>query len=38
MALAGRPAPAQRIRLVARAGGSSYYADAATAFLQPEEE
>lgn len=38
MALAGRPAPAQRIRLVARAGGSSYYADASTTFLQPEEE
>ncbi len=38
LALAGRPARAQRIRLVARAGGSSYYADAATAFLQPEEE
>ena len=38
MALAGRPEPAQRIRLVARADGSSYYADAATVFIQPEED
>ena len=27
----------QRIRLVAMAGGSSYFADAATAFLEPRE-
>lgn len=35
MVLADVPAPEQRIRLVARAGGSSYFADASTAFLQP---
>jgi hypothetical protein len=31
------PGPAERIRLVAIAGGSSYFADASTAFLQPGE-
>jgi hypothetical protein len=30
------PAPEQRIRLVAMTGGSSYFADVATVFLQPE--
>lgn len=35
--LANSPAPAQRIRLVAMAGGSSYFADVATAFLQPQD-
>src|SRR5210317_872454 len=35
MVLAARPAPDQRIHLVARAGGSTYFADAATLFLQP---
>ena len=29
------PAPGERIRLVARAGGSSYFGDASTAFLEP---
>ncbi len=38
MALAGMPAENERIRLVARAGGSSYFADAATAFLQTEDK
>ncbi|RLQ21654.1 hypothetical protein DWB85_11610 [Seongchinamella sediminis] len=36
--LAEVPAPADRIRLVARAGGSSYFADASTAFLQPGDD
>ena len=36
--LSAAPAPSQRIHLVAMAGGSSYFADAATAFLQPEED
>ena len=31
------PAPGERIRLVAIAGGSSYFADASTTFLQPGE-
>jgi hypothetical protein len=31
------PAPTERIRLVAMAGGSSYFADAATLFLQPDD-
>ncbi|TDG12133.1 hypothetical protein E2F43_17440 [Seongchinamella unica] len=35
--LAEVPAPGQRIRLVAQAGGSSYFADAATTFLQPAD-
>lgn len=30
------PSPAERIRIVARAAGSSYFADAATIFLQPK--
>ncbi len=34
IALADVPAPEQRIRLVARAAGSSYFADASTTFLQ----
>lgn len=37
MALAERPGAAQRIRLVARASGSSYFAEASTTFLQSEE-
>jgi hypothetical protein len=36
-ALEGRPGAAQRIRLAARADGSSYFADASTMFLQPKE-
>ena len=35
--LASTPAPEQRIRLVAMAGGSSYFADVSTAFLQPQD-
>jgi hypothetical protein len=35
--LGSAPGPAQRIRLVAMAGGSRYFADAATAFLQPQD-
>ncbi len=31
------PGPQERIRLVAIADGSSYFADASTAFLQPDE-
>lgn len=31
-----RPTAAERIRIVARASGSRYYADASTTFLQPE--
>lgn len=34
LALGAMPSPVQRIRLVAVAGGSSYFAEAATAFLQ----
>lgn len=34
----GKPQPGQRIRLVAVAGGSSYFADAATAFLQRQQD
>ena len=30
------PGPSERIRLVARASGASYFADASTTFLQPE--
>lgn len=37
MALSGVPGPAERIRLVARAAGASYFADASTTFLQPED-
>jgi len=37
MAIATRPSPEQRFRLVAMAGGSSYFADAATTFLQAED-
>ena len=37
LAVASRPSPEQRIRVVAQSGGSSYFADAATAFLQPKE-
>ena len=37
IALADVPGPEQRIRLVARASGSSYFADASTTFLQPED-
>lgn len=37
MALAEKPGTAQRIRLVARASGSSYFAEASTTFLQSEE-
>ncbi len=35
--LGSAPQPGQRIRLVAMAGGSSYFADADTAFLQPQD-
>lgn len=35
--LADRPAPDVRIKLVARAGGSTWFADASTAFLQPSD-
>lgn len=35
LALGSRPGPDQRIRLVARAGESSYFGDAGTVFLQP---
>jgi len=38
LAIAAAPAPGERIRLVAMAGGSSYFADASTLFLQPREE
>jgi len=38
LAIAAAPAPDERIRLVAMAGGSSYFADASTSFLQPREE
>ena len=38
LAIGGAPAPDERIRLVAMAGGSSYFADASTLFLQPREE
>lgn len=37
MALAETPGAQQRIRLVARAAGSSYFAEASTTFLQSEE-
>ncbi len=37
IALGRKPAADNRIHLVAKAGGSSYFADAATAFLQPGE-
>ncbi len=33
--VAALPGPAQRIHLVAMAGGSAFFADAATVFLQP---
>ena len=36
--LGGVPAAGERIRLVARAEGSSYFAEASTIFLQPEAE
>lgn len=36
MVLNSVPGPGERIRLVARAAGSSYFADASTTFLQPE--
>lgn len=37
IALASVPRREERIRLVARAAGSSYFAEASTTFLQPEE-
>ena len=37
MAIGTVPQAQERIRLVARAAGSSYFADASTTFLQPEE-
>jgi hypothetical protein len=37
MVLNDRPGPDQRIRLVARAAGSSYFAEAGTLFLQPSD-
>ena len=36
MAVDKAPGPTERIRLVARASGASYFADASTTFLQPE--
>lgn len=36
IALGTMPAADERVKLVARAAGSSYFADAATTFLQPE--
>jgi hypothetical protein len=38
LAIAAAPTPDERIRLVVMAGGSSYFADASTLFLQPREE
>jgi hypothetical protein len=38
LAIGPVPAPDQRIRLVAMAGGSSYFGDAATLFLQPRTD
>ena len=37
LVLGNEPLPGQRIRLVAMAGGSSYFADVATAFLEPQD-
>ena len=37
LVLGSEPQPGQRIRLVAMAGGSSYFADVATAFLEPQD-
>ncbi len=37
LALGGRPSADDRIRLVARAGESSYFGEASTTFLQPDE-
>lgn len=37
MELDALPMPEERIRLVARAGGSSYFGDVATTFLQPDD-
>lgn len=37
IALDAAPGPAERIRIVARAAGSSYFADASTTFLQPKD-
>ena len=38
LTIGAAPGPDERIRLVAMAGGSSYFADASTLFLQPREE
>lgn len=38
LAVAGRPGSGERIRLVARAGESSYFGEASTTFLQPDED
>jgi len=38
LAVESAPNPRERIRLVAIASGSSYFADASSAFLQPESE
>jgi hypothetical protein len=38
LAVGGRPGPEQRVHLVARAGDSSYFGEAATTFLQPEQD
>jgi hypothetical protein len=35
--LGAAPLPVQRIRLVALAAGSSYFADVGTTFLQPQD-
>jgi hypothetical protein len=38
LAVGGRPGPGQRVHLVARAGDSSYFGEAATTFLQPGQD
>ena len=38
LALGSRPAPEERMRLVAKAAGSTYFGEAGTLFLQPGEE
>ena len=37
IAVAGKPTPDQRIRLVAKAAGSSYFGEAGTLFLLPKD-
>lgn len=38
LALGSRPTPEERMRLVAKAAGSTYFGEAGTLFLQPGEE